>query len=155
MTYQPDAVDRRILKALVEDGRLSNKDLAKKVGLSPSPCWQRQRRLEKEGIINGYSASINHDALGVAEIVLIEVSLEQHDARTVDAFSDAMANIPEVLEVYLMAGDCDYLIKVATNGTKGMEAFLRQHIFKIKGIRHLRSRFALRCIKKSAGFVPQ
>ena len=154
MALQLDATDRKILNALIKNGRLSNKDLAKQVGLSPSPCWQRQRRLEKEGVISGYTAVLDHGALGAAETVMIEVSLEHHDAKALDNFSKAMMDIPEVLEVYLMAGDSDYFIKVATNGTKGMEEFLRQRLFKIKGIRHLRSKFSLRCLKNVSSFVP-
>ncbi len=155
MKFELDDIDRRILNALVEDGRLSNKALAQKIGLSPSPCWQRQRRLEKLGIISGYTAVLNHEVLGAAETVMIEISLEHHDAEAIDRFSKEMMDIPEVLEVYLMAGNSDYFIKVATDGTKGMEAFLRKRMFKIKGIRHLRSKFSLRCIKKVGSFVPE
>ncbi len=100
MKFELDDIDRRILNALVEDGRLSNKALAQKIGLSPSPCWQRQRRLEKLGIISGYTAVLNHEALGAAETVMIEISLEHHDAEAIDRFSKEMMDIPEVLEVY-------------------------------------------------------
>lgn len=78
MSRQLDEIDRKILRALVEDGRLSNTDLARKVGLSPSPCWQRVRRMEEEGVIAGYTAVLDHEALGLDDTVMIEVSLDRH-----------------------------------------------------------------------------
>lgn len=151
---QVDETDKRILRALVEDGRLSNANLAKKVGLSPSPCWQRVRRLEDEGIISGYTAILNHEALGVGETVMVEVSLDSHDATVLEDFGRAMSEVPEVLEVYLMAGDCDYFVKIAANGTKGVEEFLRGRLFKVAGLRQSRSNFSLRCLKKVGSYVP-
>ena len=112
MTKALDAIDRRILKALVANGRLSNAELAKEVGLSASPCWQRVRRMEKEGIISGYTTLLDHRALGVGETVMVEVQLEHHDARSLEVLTEAMAKIPEVLEIYLMAGDFDYFLKM-------------------------------------------
>ncbi len=149
-----DDVDRRILNALVADGRLSNTELARQVGLSASPCWQRVRRLEEDGIIAGYTAVLNHDALGHGETVMIEVSLERHDQEALDGFAKAMAQIPEVLEIYLMAGGYDYFVKIAASGTAGVEEFLRERLFRVSGLRHSKSSFALRCVKKVTSFVP-
>ena len=132
-----DAIDRRILKALVANGRLSNAELAKEVGLSASPCWQRVRRMEEEGIIGGYTALLDHRALGVGETVMIEVSLEHHDANSLEVFTEAMAKIPEVLEIYLMAGDFDYFVKIAVSGTQGVEEFLREKLFRVPGLRQI------------------
>ncbi len=149
-----DEIDRRILKALMADGRLSNVDLAKKVGLSPSPCWQRVRRLENEGIIAGYTAVLNLEALGFGEIVWVEVSLDHHDKEAVDGFGKVLASIPEVLEVYLMAGDYDFLVKIVASGTKGVEEFLRERLFGMRGLRQSRSLFTLSCHKRAVSFVP-
>jgi len=149
-----DAIDRRILKALVSNGRLSNAELAKEVGLSASPCWQRVRRMEEEGIISGYTALLDHQALGVGETVMVEVQLEHHDADSLEVFTEAMAKIPEVLEIYLMAGDFDYFVKIAVSGTQGVEEFLREKLFKVPGLRHSKSNFALRCVKQVAAYVP-
>ena len=140
-----DDIDRRIMKALAANGRLSNTDLAREVGLSPSPCWQRVRRLEDEGLIAGYAAVLDHEALGVGETVLVEVALDHHDVDALERFGKAVIAIPEVLEVYLMAGEFDYLIKVAADGTKGVEEFLRERLFRIPGLRHSKSSFTLRC----------
>lgn len=149
-----DETDRRILKALAANGRLSNTDLAREVGLSPSPCWQRVRRLEEAGVISGYAAILDHEALGVGETVLVEVMLDHHDTAALEGFARAIVAMPEVLEVYLMAGEFDYLIKVAAGGTRDVEAFLREKLFRIPGLRHSRSSFSLRCLKRVVSYVP-
>lgn len=143
-----DALDRRILNELSRDGRLSNSQLADIVGLSPSPCWQRTRRLEDEGYITGYRAVLSQEKLGVPETVIIEVTLDRHDDTVVENFGRAMTKLPEVLEVYLVTGEYDYMIKVAVTGTRGYEEFLRRSLYKIPGIRQSRSSFALRCLKQ-------
>jgi len=149
-----DDTDRRILRALVNDGRLSNSELAKTVGLSPSPCWQRVKRLEDSGVISGYTAMLNLEALGVGETVMVEVSLHNHTTEALEKFGQHMANLPEVLEVYMMAGECDYYIKVATDGTRGFEKFLRKRMLSAAKLRHSKSNFSLRCLKRVVSFVP-
>lgn len=149
MSDELDRIDRRILAALQRDGRLSNAPLAEAVGLSPSPCWQRMRRLEQHGYIRGYTAVLDPALLGVPETVIVEVTLNRHDSA-LENFGRAMAEIPEVLEVYLISCEYDYLIKVAVSGTAGYEEFLRNRLYRIPGIRHSRSVFTLRCLK-SAG----
>ena len=149
-----DPIDRRILRALVTDGRLTNNELSERVGLSPSPCWQRVRRLEGDRYIQGYTAVLDQTLLGATETVIIEVTLDRHDDEILEVFGQAMADMPEVLEVYLTTGEYDYFVKVAVNGTAGYEKFLRERLYKIPGIRHSRSSFALRCLKRSHSIVP-
>jgi len=149
-----DPIDIKILKELSNNGRLNNNQLAEKVGLSPSPCWQRVKRLEAEGYIDGYVALLNSEKLGISELVIIEVTLERHDDDILDTFQHAMESLPEVLEVYLTTGEYDFQLKVAVKGTKGYEAFLREKLYKIPGIRHSRSSFVLRCFKKSHSVQP-
>jgi len=149
-----DRMDKAIIAALQADGRISNAQLAEQIGLSPSPCWQRVRKLEKAGIISGYTAVIDSSRLGISEIVIVEVVLDRHDDEILDAFGKAMTSIPEVLEVYLTTGEYDYLIKVAVSGTVGYEEFLRKKLYKVPGIRHTRSSFALGCLKKIQSYVP-
>ncbi len=151
---QLDRTDKAILTALVSDGRMSNSQLAERVGLSPSPCWQRVRKLEDAGVIAGYTAILDGGRLGVGETVFIEVAMERHDDALLEAFGKAVAALPEVLEIYLTTGDYDYLLKVAVSGTAGYEAFLRQKLYKVPGIRNSRSSFALRCLKRVQAFVP-
>ncbi|MBY6059044.1 Lrp/AsnC family transcriptional regulator [Leisingera daeponensis] len=149
-----DQFDRKILLALAEDGRISNSQLAQKIGLSPSPCWQRVRRLEKEGVISGYRAILDQEKLGAPEVVMIEVVLDRHDDEILEAFGTTMERIPEVLEVHLTTGEYDYLIKVAVNGTRGYEEFLRRKLYRVPGIRHTRSSFVLRSLKNVQAFLP-
>jgi len=149
-----DSIDQRILSTRLADGRLSNAALAERVGLSPSPCWQRVRRLEETGYIQGYAALLNQDLLGAPEIVMIDVILDHHDDDMLEEFGRAMLRMPEVLEVHLTTGEYDYLLKVAVKGTKGYEAFLREKLYRVKGIRHTRSSFVLRSLKDVQAFVP-
>ncbi|KTQ85824.1 AsnC family transcriptional regulator [Aureimonas ureilytica] len=149
-----DAIDRKIMKALLGDGRLTNQQLSEAVNLSPAPCWQRVKRLERDGYIQGYMALLDQELLGASEIVLLEVTLDRHDDDAVENFGRAMAAMPEVLEVYLTTGEYDYFLKVAVNGTAGYEEFLRKRLFKVRGIRHSRTSFTLRCLKKAYSVPP-
>lgn len=149
-----DRTDKAILAALVADGRISNAQLAEKVGLSASPCWQRVRKLEDAGIISGYTAVVDTARLGVNETVIIEIAMERHDDGVLEAFGRAMAALPEVLEIYLTTGEYDYLVKVAVSGTAGCEDFLRRKLYKVPGIRNSRSSFALRCLKRVQSYIP-
>lgn len=149
-----DETDRRILRVLSKEGRLSNTELADRVGLTPSPCWNRVRRLEQEGVISGYGAYINAAALGVPEVVIVEVTLDRHDESVLQKFGQAVAEVPEILEVYLVTGDYDYLLKVAAGNTRDFEAFLRSRLYSIPGIRHSRTAFTLRCLKQVHAYVP-
>lgn len=150
-----DANDRRILRELSRNGRISNAELADKIGLSPSPCWQRTRRLEEEGYIEGYTVTLNREKMGVPETVLIEVTLDRHDDAILENFGRQMAAMPEVMEVWLVTGEYDYLLKVAVDGTRGYEEFLRKRLYRVPGIRNSRSSFALRCIKQTGVPVPE
>jgi Lrp/AsnC family leucine-responsive transcriptional regulator len=149
-----DDIDRAILRELQNEGRLSNTELADRVGLSPSPCWQRVKRLEESGFIEGYVAVLNQKLLGMPDTVVIEVTLEKHDDEVLERFGRALTDLPEVLEAYLTTGEYDYFIKVAIDGTEGYERFLRERLYRIPGIRHTRSCFALRCLKRRLSVTP-
>ncbi|MEM5339238.1 Lrp/AsnC family transcriptional regulator [Paraburkholderia azotifigens] len=142
-----DNQDRAIMRALQKNARLSNAELAELVGMSTTACWNRTRQLETDGYIRGYVALLDQQKLGFADVVLIEVTLDRHDDDALARFGDELATLPEVLEAYLVSGEYDYLIKVAVDGTAGYERFLREKLYKISGIRHSRSMFALRCMK--------
>jgi Lrp/AsnC family leucine-responsive transcriptional regulator len=143
-----DEVDRKILRALQQDARLTTAQLADKVGLSTTPCWNRLKRLETQGYIDGYVALLNQEKLGLPETVIIEVTLDRHDEEVLARFGELLADLPEVIEAYLTTGDYDYLVKVAVESTAGYERFLREKLYRIPGIRHSRSSFTLRCLKK-------
>jgi Lrp/AsnC family transcriptional regulator, leucine-responsive regulatory protein len=145
--YTLDKIDRKILSALRQDGRLTIAQLAEQVGLSSSPCWTRLKRLESLKIIEGYTANINPKAIGINELFFIEITLERHDDEILDQFSEALANMPEVVEAHLVTGDYDYLVKVAVKNSEHYERFLRKNLYSMKGVRHTRSIFALRPLK--------
>ncbi len=149
-----DEIDRNILRQLQDNARLSNAELAERVGLSPSPCWQRVKRLEDSGLIQGYVAILDHKQLGMPDTIIIEVTLERHDDEVIERFGRALTDLPEILEAYLTTGEYDYFIKVAINGTEGYERFLREKLYRIPGIRHTRSCFALRCLKRRFSVTP-
>ncbi len=150
-----DRIDRKILKELLADGRISNAELAERVGLSQSPCWQRVKRLEDEGFIRGYVAQIDQSMLGFTETVIIEVMLDRHDDDTLEAFGAAMTSFPEVIEAFLTTGEYDYLVKVAVKGTAGYEEFLRKKLYQVAGVRHTRSCFALKCLKSGGSILDE
>jgi len=143
-----DETDRRILREMQQNARLTTADLADKVGLSTTPCWNRLKRLEKQGYIDGYVALLNQEKLGLPETVIIEVTLDRHDEEVLEHFGQLLTGLPEVIEAYLTTGDYDYLVKVAVESPSGYERFLREKLYRIPGIRHSRSSFALRCLKK-------
>lgn len=149
-----DDYDRKILRALREDGRISNQKLAELVGLSATPCWNRVRALEKAAVISGYTAILDQRALGLPDTVIIEVTLDHHDEEVLERFGQALIELPEVIEAFLVTGEYDYVIKVAVAGTEGYERFLRNKLYKIPGIRHSRSTFTLRCLKKAHSVAP-
>ncbi|MGQ2386267.1 Lrp/AsnC family transcriptional regulator [Acinetobacter ursingii] len=150
-----DRIDRKILSALRQNGRLTIAQLSEQVGLSSSPCWTRLKRLETLKIIDGYTANINPKAIGIKDLFFIEITLERHDDEMLEKFSQALADIPEVIEAHLVTGEYDYLVKVAVKDAEHYERFLRKKLYSIKGIRHTRSTFALRPLKSanSADFM--
>ncbi|MPW42973.1 Lrp/AsnC family transcriptional regulator [Acinetobacter guerrae] len=153
--YTLDRIDRKILSALRQNGRLTIAQLSEQVGLSSSPCWTRLKRLESLKIIDGYTANINPKAIGIKDLFFIEITLERHDDEMLEKFSQALADIPEVIEAHLVTGEYDYLVKVAVKDAEHYERFLRKKLYSIKGIRHTRSTFALRPLKSanSADFM--
>ncbi|WP_372622857.1 Lrp/AsnC family transcriptional regulator [Falsiroseomonas sp.] len=150
-----DAIDRKILRALSRHGRLTNAELAEEVGLSASPCWTRVKPLEQAGVIKGYAALLDQAALGLPDTVFIEVMMERHDEEHLRRFEAAVRDIPEILECHLVTGEYDYVIKAAVGGTVGYERLLRERLYRLPGVRHTRTSFALRCLKQELSPVPQ
>ena len=144
-----DKFDIAILKALQQDARISLQELGKKVGLTSSPCWNRIKRMEDAGVIEGYSVRINPEKIGLAETVILHVTIDSHSDEALFEFGKALEEIPEVLEAFLVSGDYDYYIRVAVEGTRDYERFLREQLYKIPGIRNSKSSFVLRRLKQS------
>ncbi|MFC7554014.1 Lrp/AsnC family transcriptional regulator [Pseudoroseomonas wenyumeiae] len=143
-----DSTDHRILRALARNGRLTNAELAEEVGLS-LPLLDAVRRLEQSGVIKGYAALLDQAELGLPDTVFVEVMMDKHDEAALARFEQAVNSTPEILECHLTTGDYDYLIKAAVSGTAGYEALLREKLYRLPGVRHTRSAFALRCLKRS------
>jgi Lrp/AsnC family leucine-responsive transcriptional regulator len=144
-----DAIDRKILAALQKNARAGMQEIGHEVGLSASPCWERVRKLEQAGVIQGYTVRLNAQELGWQDTVLVQVTLDSHSDNTLEKFGETLAAIPEVIEAYLVSGEYDYLLRVAVKDTRDYERLLRERLYKIKGIRHSKSSFVLRTLKKA------
>lgn len=139
-----NAIDRNILNHLQTDGRMTNQHLSDQVGLSPSPCLRRVRSLEESGVIAGYVALVNPDAIGLSVTAFVRIRLDQQDDSHLAAFEAAIAAIPEVMECYLMTGESDYQLRVLVASLGEFEDFLRYKLTKIKGVSQVTTSFALR-----------
>ena len=140
-----DRYDRQILRQLQEDGRLSNQELADRIGLSPSPCLRRVRALEEAGIIAGYHALVNAKALGLSLMALIHISMDQHTPERFDGLEVAVRNIPEILECLLITGQAaDYQLKVVVRDMDAYQELLLNRITRIPGVTGVHSSFVLR-----------
>ncbi len=144
-----DKFDLAILITLQQDARASLQDISKRVGLSSTPCWTRIKRMESEGVIQGYTVRVDPLAIGLTDTVIVQVTLESHTDETLYAFGRALEEIPEVLEAYLVSGDYDYYIRIAVKDTRDYERLLRERLYRIPGIRHSKSSFVLRTLKES------
>lgn len=142
-----DAIDRRILRELQDYAKLTNVELAARVGLSPSPCLSRVRALEGDGVIAGYVALVRPETLGLGISVFIQIALERQVERALETFETRMAQYPEVMECYLMTGDSDYLIRVVVRDMAALERFIVQQLSKIPGVANIKSSFALKQVK--------
>lgn len=140
-----DRFDRQILQVLQEYGRISNQELADRIGLSPSPCLRRMRTLEESGIITGYRALLDAKSLGYTLIALIYISMDKHTPERFEHFEKEIRKIPEVLECLLITGqDADYQIKVFVKDMDAFQELLLNRITRIQGVTGVHSSFVLR-----------
>ena len=144
-----DATDRRILTVLQKEGRISNADLSDRVNLSPSACHRRVQRLEEEGFIAAYVALIDAKRIGKATTVFVEITLQGQADDLLDAFEQAIARVPDVLECHLMAGTADYLLKILAEDTEDFACIHRQYLSRLPGVAKMQSSFALRTVVKT------
>lgn len=142
-----DRIDRRILQALQQSGRLSNQELAEQVGLSQSPCWRRVRQLEEAGVIERYVALLNPKRVGFGVNVFVQITFEKHSEAVVREFEQTVLGWPEVLECYAMSGESDYMLRVAVGDVEEYAEFFQRKLFHLKGVAHIHSKFALKQIK--------
>ncbi len=140
-----DRYDRQILQLLQEDGRISNQDLADRIGLSPSPCLRRVRALEEACLITGYRAQLDAKKLGLSLMALIGISMDQHTPERFTNFEAAIAQVPEVLECLLITGQqSDYQLKVAVQDMDAYQELLLNRINRIAGVTGVHTSFVLR-----------
>ena len=142
-----DAIDRRILEVIQEEARISNAELAVRVGLSPSPCWRRVRALEDAAVIRRYVTLVDAQAIGLPINVFATVTLEKQVERALERFERAVAERPEVMECYLMTGEFDYLLRIMVPSLGAYERFLMDHLTRIEGIASIKSSFALKQVR--------
>ena len=145
-----DKFDMAILRTLVKDSRRTLNEIGAEIGLSPTTCWSRIKRLEGDGVIQRYTIDVDKTKLGYHDTVIVEVTLESHTDGTLYQFGRVLATIPEVVEAYLVSGDYDYYIRIAVRDTRDYERLLREKLYKIPGIRHSKSHFVLRVLKETS-----
>jgi len=145
-----DSLDVRILEALQRDGRLTNLELATKIGLSPSPCLRRLRRLEEEGLIEGYKASLNRELIGLGLIAFVRVNIERHQGGDAEAFMKAVSRLPEVISCYITSGESDFLLHVVVPDLPAYRQFALEKLLRVPGVKDMRSSFVIGTVKEGA-----
>jgi DNA-binding Lrp family transcriptional regulator len=146
-----DSTDYAIINQLRSEGRLTNQELADRVGLTPAPCLRRVRRLEQDGVITGYGAIVDPEAVGEGFEVLLHADLAAKDAATVDAFESRLAAMPEVVELRRMFGIPDYFIRVRVRDVTHYEEWLTSSIMGDAAIARMDSRLTMKLIKRRLG----
>ena len=149
-----DEIDRKIISALQAEGRLAIVDLADKVGLSATPCQRRVKRLEEEGLITRYAALVSPAAMGFGLQALVEVTLEDHSEKTVEAFEAAIRARPEVAACYAVTGDMDFLLHVFATDLASFSDFALKALLRMPGVKGTRSSFIMQAIKSDLAWAP-
>jgi DNA-binding Lrp family transcriptional regulator len=139
--------DRRILRILQRDGRISNQDLAEQAAMSPSACWRRVRALEEAGVILRYAAVLDPDACGLTFHAIVHVQLARHEERFVEGFVEAVSRRPEVLDCFATTGEADYHLRVLCADLEAYNAFLERFLFRVPGVESARTNLVLREVK--------
>ncbi|EIK4763759.1 Lrp/AsnC family transcriptional regulator [Vibrio parahaemolyticus] len=141
-----DKIDRQLLHLIQKDATLTTAELADQVGLSASPCARRLKRLEQEGVISGYRAMISRGAVGIAMTVFVEVSLNNHQASSIDEFETAIVDMDEVISCHVVSGAYDYLLEVASKDLPGYESFTRK-LQRLENVKDIHTHLAIRQVK--------
>lgn len=149
-----DATDRRILKALQADGRITVTELAERVNLSKTPCAERMKRLEKAGYITGYMARLDPEALGLPALVFVQVSLERTTTDVLDRFNAAVTRIAEVEAAHMIAGGFDYLLKVRARDMAHYRQVLGDRIGALPGVSQTHTFAVMETVKENEGVSP-
>jgi Lrp/AsnC family transcriptional regulator, leucine-responsive regulatory protein len=148
-----DRIDRQLLAELQRDGRVSIAELARRVHLSPTPCLERVKRLERNGIIRDYVARLDAGRVGFPVLTFVEVAIDRTTPESFERFGRLMQDLDEVVECHMIAGQFDYLLKVRTASTNAFRRFLGEKLTAVPGIQHTHTYFALE-ETKAGGQVP-
>jgi Lrp/AsnC family transcriptional regulator len=146
-----DDIDRALLDILQQDATLSIAQMAERIGLSPTPCWKRIQKLEAQGVITRRVAVIDPDRVGVGVSVLVSIEAGEHTPEWLQRFSDGVAAMPEVMEVYRMAGDVDYMLRVAVADMAEYDAFYKR-LIALAPMKNVTSRFAMERMKYTTAY---
>ncbi|TWF90217.1 DNA-binding Lrp family transcriptional regulator [Kitasatospora viridis] len=144
-----DAIDRDILFHLRQDGRLTNVELAKRVGLTPPPCLRRLKRLEDTGVISGYRAVINPEALGHGLEVMVDIEVSANDLKTIETLEETLTSYEEVIELRRMFGRPDYFLRVVVADHAAYSAFLTNRLTGLPGILRVESHLTMKTVKSA------
>jgi Lrp/AsnC family leucine-responsive transcriptional regulator len=145
-----DAIDKKIIEFLQQEGRLANNELAKRIGLTTTPTLERVRRLEREGYIEGYTAIINKEKVGRGFIAIVKVTLSVHQLNLLEEFTTAVQKIPEILECYHTTGDGDFLLHVVAKDTTDFEQLMRNKLTTLPDVERLHTSIVLNTIKEQS-----
>jgi Lrp/AsnC family leucine-responsive transcriptional regulator len=149
MPHKIDQLDRRILSSLQRDGRMHNTELAREVGLSPSPCLRRVHLLEEAGVIARYVAVVNPATVGLGMTLFARVWLESQDEETISRFVRAMQALPQVMECYLMLGDCDAMLRVVVADIDDYRRFQAANMIRANGIQNVKTDVPSQLVKQT------
>lgn len=144
-----DQIDKKILNALQHNGKLQNNELAQLVGLSASPCLRRVKQLEDDGVIDRYVALLNPHKINLGLTVFARIWLKGQDAKTVNAFVDAIQDMPEVVECQLMAGDCDFFLRIVVGDLEDYRRFQIHHLTQIASVQNVKTEIPLQAVKQT------
>ncbi len=147
--FRIDSLDKRILRSLQRNGRIQNVDLAKEVGLSASPCLRRVRLLEEVGVIDRYVAILNPEKINQNMVVFAQVWLMDQTIETTERFVYEIKLLPQIVECYIMAGECDFMLKIRIESLDGYRRFQNNHLYRIKGVQNIKTEIPLQIIKQT------
>lgn len=145
-----DRIDRNILNELQVDGRVSNVELSKRVGLSPTPCLERVKRLEKQGYINGYTALVNPHFLGASLLVFVEITLNRDTPDVFERFNRAVQLLDDIQECHLVSGDFDYLLKTRVADMSAYRKLLSETLLTLPSISDSRTYVVMEEVKQTS-----
>lgn len=145
-----DRTDLKILEALQVNGRLTNAELAEKVGLSLSPCWRRLKRLEESGVIEGYQAVLNRRALGLGVTAFVRVDIERHTPAMERKFEEAIADLDEIVSCHVISGEGAFMLVVMSDSLESFSKFALDTLMALPGVKDTRTSFSLKEVKSSS-----